>query len=118
MNLLPETDLIISCYQYYYLDIPLPPSASAQTHPQGGIPSTSMQLQFCNVAFLIAAYYDNFLKVVKSLSCTNNMIRLHHLPWPLGRGWQEVMLALAERLAGILLMFDRYMQPDYWSLAN
>jgi hypothetical protein len=46
-------------YQYCYLDIPLPPSASAQTHPQGGIPSTSMQLQFCNVAFLIAAYYNN-----------------------------------------------------------
>jgi hypothetical protein len=47
-------------YQYYYLDIPLPPSASAQTHPQGGIPSTSMQLQFCNVAFLIAAYYKYY----------------------------------------------------------
>jgi hypothetical protein len=38
---------------------PSTPFASAQTHPQGGIPSTSMQLQFCNVAFLIAAYYKS-----------------------------------------------------------
>ena len=41
------------------LTYPLRPAHpdSYRDHPQGGIPSTSMQLQFCNVAFLIAAYY-------------------------------------------------------------
>jgi hypothetical protein len=48
--------------QYYYLDIPLPPSPahpdSYLDRPQGGITTTSMHLQFYNVTFLIAAYYQ------------------------------------------------------------
>jgi hypothetical protein len=45
--------------QYYYLDIPLPPSPAHKARPQGGITTTSMYLPFYNVAFLIAAYYQS-----------------------------------------------------------